>query len=106
MVTSFDSVDWIIGLTLIGGTSALLLVAGLLVGRPVSGLLLAASVFILGVAAAMGVDLLMQIATSESFWKTGTHKRSAMRAFAPFCLGLLCSLGVILLVQRSLRKLQ
>jgi hypothetical protein len=89
MTASFATVEWIIGLVLIGGTGLMILIACVLVDRPLVGLAVAILGIAFSIAAAVGIDLLLQSLTSEVFWAGGTHKRHAMRTFMPFMLGMI-----------------
>lgn len=93
MALSFDTVDWIIGLTFIGGGALMVLVGLALVGRPLIGLVWAILGVGLAIGTAAGLDLLLQSFTSEMFWGDGGHKRHAMRTFLPFGLGVIVGIG-------------
>ncbi len=111
MKLTFDSIDWAIGLALLAGV-CLLLLLGIALQRPRPVYLLASVVvFALGMLVAALIDLALQWPALEDFFRSGTHRRKAMRTFLPWSLGLVIGLGAVaiwLRVQRNarLRRLQ
>jgi hypothetical protein len=103
----FDPVAWMIGISLLGGSSVMLLVGLLFTRKYLAAVGVSAGVFIVGLAACLLVDFTLQHPAIEEFFRAGTHKRSAMRTFLPWSLGFLAgilSMGGLLQGIKNRRK--
>jgi hypothetical protein len=87
MSPSFTPADWVIGLVLVGLPSLMLLCAIAVAGHPLRALVAAGSVLILSIGAAVAIDMVIQLMVSPEFLAAGSHKRRALRSFAPWPLG-------------------
>jgi hypothetical protein len=92
----FDIFDWICGLLINGVLAFFLLAAITAAGRPLWGILVTASVFVLSIGSAALVKLLLQAAASPDYLATASYRRRALLTWMPWPLGIVATCMVIL----------